>query len=69
MSLDDLRQQIDMLDRQLVDLLVARARVTGEIGAYKRERGLALYVPQHVLDHVRIGARGGGLFAPGAEQL
>ena len=43
MSLDDLRQQIDTLDRQLVELLVARSRVTAEIGAVKRERGLALY--------------------------
>ena len=46
MSLDDLRQQIDTLDRQLVELLVARSRVTAEIGAVKRERGLALYVPE-----------------------
>lgn len=46
MSIDDLRQRIDVLDRQLVDLLVARAQVTAEIGAFKRERGLALYVPE-----------------------
>lgn len=46
MSLDDLRQQIDTLDRQLVELLVARSRVTAEIGAVKRERGLALYMPE-----------------------
>ena len=46
MSLDDLRRQIDTLDRQLVDLLVARARVTADIGAFKRARGLALYVPE-----------------------
>lgn len=46
MSLDDLRQQIDALDQQLVDLLVARSRVTADIGAYKRERGLSLYVPE-----------------------
>jgi chorismate mutase/prephenate dehydrogenase len=46
MSLDDLRQEIDALDRQLVELLVTRSRVTARIGAYKRERGLALYVPE-----------------------
>ncbi|MBL0029271.1 MAG: bifunctional chorismate mutase/prephenate dehydrogenase [Rhodanobacteraceae bacterium] len=46
MSIDDLRQQIDTLDRQLVDLLVERSRVTAAIGAFKRERGLALYVPE-----------------------
>ncbi len=46
MDIDELRLQIDTLDRQLVDLLVARSRVTAEIGAFKRERGLALYVPE-----------------------
>lgn len=46
MSIDDLRQRIDVLDRQLVDLLVERSRVTAAIGAFKRERGLALYVPE-----------------------
>lgn len=46
MDIDELRLQIDTLDRQLVDLLVARSRVTAEIGAVKRERGLALYVPE-----------------------
>ena len=65
MSLDDLRQQIDMLDRQLVDLLVARARVTGEIGAYKRERGLALYVPQR--ESELLGARREQAAAAGAD--
>lgn len=46
MSLDELRQRIDAIDRQLVDLLVARSQVTAAVGAVKRERGLALYVPQ-----------------------
>ena len=46
MSLDDLRQRIDAIDRQLVELLLARSRVTAEVGAYKRERGLSLYMPE-----------------------
>lgn len=53
MSLDDLRRQIDTLDGQLVELLAARSRITTEIGAYKRERGLALYVPERESELLR----------------
>lgn len=44
-SLHALREQIDLLDSQLVDLLAQRLRVTAEIGAIKSTLGQPLYVP------------------------
>ena len=54
--LDPLRQQIDVLDKQIVELLNARARVVVEVGNIKREQNLAIYAPDRekaVLDKVR----------------
>ena len=65
MSLDELRQQIDSIDQQLVELLVARSRVTAAIGAFKRERGLALYVPER--ESELLGARREQARAAGAD--
>lgn len=65
MSIDELRQQIDAIDQQLVELLVARSRVTAAIGAYKRERGLALYVPER--ESELLGARREQARAAGAD--
>jgi len=65
MSLDELRLQIDSIDQQLVELLVARSRVTAAIGAYKRERGLALYVPER--ESELLGARREQARAAGAD--
>ncbi len=45
-ELDDLRDQIDDVDSQLVDLLRRRAGLTKQVGDYKRARGLPVYVPQ-----------------------
>lgn len=44
-KLQTLRVQIDDVDRQLVDLLAARARLTKQVGEYKSEVGLPIYVP------------------------
>ena len=46
MDINSLRIQIDDIDGKLVELLAARAQVTAQVGAFKRERGLALYVPE-----------------------
>jgi chorismate mutase len=43
--IDDLRQRIDEIDRQLVELLSERAGLVVEIGHIKQARGLALYQP------------------------
>lgn len=41
-SLNQLRQQIDELDRELVEVLSKRMGVCREIGLYKKERGLSI---------------------------
>ena len=43
--LEPLRRQIDDLDRQIVDLLNARAHVVVEVGKVKQERNLSIYAP------------------------
>lgn len=40
-----LRNQIDEVDSQLVDLLARRADLTRQVGEYKSETGLPIYVP------------------------
>lgn len=44
--LEQLRGEIDALDSQLVDLLAKRAKVTAEVGKYKSQTGLPIYVPK-----------------------
>ena len=44
-SLDALRARVDELDRQIVDLLNARARVVVEIGRLKQQSGTPVYAP------------------------
>ena len=45
-ELDILRQQIDEIDSQLVELLARRAKITAEVGKYKSQVGLPIYVPE-----------------------
>ncbi len=55
------REQIDAIDRQLVDLLNRRGQCALEIGRLKRNRDLAIYEPareQTVLANVRAANRG-----------
>jgi len=54
-DLEPLRRQIDDLDRQIVDLLNARARVVVEVGRVKRATGGHVYAPDRekaVLDKI-----------------
>ncbi|HEY0007702.1 MAG TPA: prephenate dehydratase [Tepidisphaeraceae bacterium] len=54
--LQPLREQIDVLDRQIVQVLNARARVVVEIGKLKQQQNLSIYAPDRekaVLDKVR----------------
>lgn len=44
--LNELRQGIDELDAQLVDLLARRARLTTEVGQIKARSGMPVYVPE-----------------------
>ncbi|QDU71292.1 prephenate dehydratase [Mucisphaera calidilacus] len=55
-GLAPLREQIDGLDRELVELLNRRAEVVVEVGKLKRDKGGAIYAPdreQRVLERVR----------------
>ncbi|MDB5173436.1 MAG: pheA [Phycisphaerales bacterium] len=55
-ALEPLRQQIDALDHQIVDLLNARARVVVEIGKLKQQHNAPIYSPDRekmVLEKVR----------------
>jgi len=45
MDIAEWRQAVDILDRQVVDLINQRASVAHEIGRLKREAGLPIYEP------------------------
>jgi len=54
-GLDELRRKIDELDRQIVELLNARARVVVEVGRAKQAGNLQIYAPDRekaVLDRI-----------------
>lgn len=66
-ELEELREDIDRIDRNIVQLLDERADVVEKIGAIKRERGMDLYVPgreREILD--RLEGLGDGTFPPGS---
>ncbi|WP_456465261.1 prephenate dehydratase [Desulfurobacterium sp.] len=44
--LEELRKQIDRIDKQLIELLSKRAQLAKEVGEVKREKGLPFYVPE-----------------------
>ena len=45
MNLDDIRKEIDTIDRQLLDLLSQRADLVHEVGVVKKRDGLQIYAP------------------------
>ncbi|MFT4938236.1 MAG: chorismate mutase/prephenate dehydrogenase [Paraglaciecola sp.] len=49
-QLDELREKIDSVDSQLVELLASRAALTTKIGEYKSQVGLPIYVPEREAD-------------------
>ena len=44
-ELNALRDKIDAVDRQLIDLLAARLALVGEVGEVKSRHGLPIYAP------------------------
>lgn len=46
MDIQELRGQIDKIDDELVALFLRRMEVSAQIGAYKKERGLPIFVPE-----------------------
>ena len=65
MDLTQIRQNIDHIDRQLVDLLCQRMALSAQVAEYKKENGLAIFVPQReqeILQH--IGEQAGPEMTP-----
>ena len=64
MTIDELRQRIDLMDEQLVTLLNMRATCAIEIGRLKRQLSLPVYQPEREAEvgrHVRaVTVRLGG---------
>jgi chorismate mutase len=61
MTLEQLREQIDVLDRQLVELLSERARAAQRIGYLKAATSLPVYEPareQVIFANVRAANQG-----------
>lgn len=59
LSIEDLRNRIDLIDAQLVRLLNVRVACAVEVGRLKHEAGLAIYQPDReaqVLNGVRKAA-------------
>lgn len=50
MAIEQLREQIDQLDIQLVELLAQRQKVTAQVGEYKKEVGKPIYDPEREAD-------------------
>lgn len=61
MELDELRRQIDSIDRKLVELLNERAKVVEEVGKLKKRLGMEVYTPEREKEIRKLttGANGG----------
>ncbi len=46
MNLDEIRNQIDRIDRDLLDLLSRRAELVHEVGVIKKRDGMQIYAPE-----------------------
>lgn len=45
MDIQELRQEIDRIDKELVDLFCKRMEVSAQVGDYKREHKMPILVP------------------------
>ena len=60
-NLDNLRKQIDELDRKLIELLSNRASIVVQVGNLKRDSETPIYVPHReraILDKVLAANKG-----------
>ena len=70
MSLSELREQIDKIDEQIVDLFIERMKVSGEIAKVKQADGKAVFDPQREKEKLaEIGRLAGGEWQADAEKL
>ena len=69
-DMKDYREQIDGIDRQLVELIGQRMEVSKAIGAYKREHGLpTLDAGRERQKLAQVGAMAGETMADYAESI
>ncbi|HEU4437102.1 MAG TPA: chorismate mutase [candidate division Zixibacteria bacterium] len=67
MELDELRRQIDAVDRKLVELLNERARLVEEVGKLKKKLGMEIYTPEREKEILDLAtAANDGPFTNGA---
>jgi chorismate mutase/prephenate dehydratase len=55
MELKDLREEIDQIDDQLVQLFSKRMAISAQVAAYKKEHNMPIHVPsreQDILDSI-----------------
>ncbi len=60
MELDELRRQIDAVDRKLVELLNERARLVEEVGKIKKRLGMEIYTPEREKEILELAASANG---------
>ena len=60
LSIDELRDRIDVIDNQLLRLLNVRVACAVEIGKLKHELGMPVYQPRGQGAGQTVGARAGG---------
>lgn len=70
MNLKELRQQIDKIDEQIVDLFKERMKISGEIAKVKQAEGKAVPDPQREKEKLaEIGRLAGEEWQSDAEKL
>jgi len=52
-NIEELRKEIDVIDRQITDLLTKRIDVVKEIGRYKKENNISIGAPVRELNKIQ----------------
>ena len=72
MELEELRKNIDSLDRQIFEILAKRMGIVSKIAQYKKENGVALKQPERekiLIKHNKKIAKGLGISEDFAESI
>ena len=70
MDLKEIRQEIDSIDRQLVNLFCQRMDLSAHVAEYKKENGLPIIVPEREQQILRqITEQAGPEMAPYLREL
>jgi chorismate mutase / prephenate dehydratase len=71
-TIEQMRAEIDSLNKGMVELLAKRMEVAGEIAEYKKQRGLPVHVPERekaVIESVKKAAKEKGMDEKAAEDI